>query len=301
MLSGSLNVLVIGSINQDIVVNTARFPQAGETLLAQSLAYFPGGKGANQAVAAARLGARVSMIGALGDDVFGRDLYAHLAHEGIDTTAIALLPDCASGTAHITVSGGENHIIVHSGANFALTVQHIARHEALFQAADVVLSQLEIPLDCVQLTAELAEKHRKPFILNPAPTLPLPAELIRRCTLLTPNRHEWQILSAADDNATPTPTAQMLITCGAHGVHYRHHGQNGFQAAFEVITCDSTGAGDTFNGALAAFWNQGLPAAVHYASAAAALSVTRAGAQAGMPTRKELMCFLGQSEQPELR
>lgn len=292
-----MNVLVIGSINQDIVVNTARVPEAGETVLGQSLHYFPGGKGANQAVAAARLGAKVAFIGAVGTDDAGKSLCAQLAAEGIDISGVRTLPDYPTGTAHITVCAGENRIIVLSGANFALLPEDIARCETYFAAADVILTQLEIPLPCVRTAAQMAQQYGKPFILNPAPAMTLPDELINACTLLTPNESEYaRLFPLSSDNASQQPQNKVLLTCGANGVYYRDQGQVHHQAIFPVKVVDTTGAGDTFNGALAAFWGQGLPEAVRRASAAAALSVTHAGAQSGMPTQDELNAFLQQNE-----
>ena len=172
-------IAVIGSINMDLVTTAPRFPAVGETLLGSGFAQFMGGKGANQAVAAARLGAEVALVGAVGDDAFGRELLAGLQAQGVDTAAVKTLADTPTGMANITVAEADNHIIVVSGANFGLTVADIAAQEALIAAADVVLSQLEIPLPCVEAAAALAQKHGKPFILNPAPAQRLPENLLQ--------------------------------------------------------------------------------------------------------------------------
>ena len=267
-------IAVIGSINMDLVTTAPRFPAVGETLLGSGFAQFMGGKGANQAVAAARLGAEVALVGAVGDDAFGRELLAGLQAQGVDTAAVKTLADTPTGMANITVAEADNHIIVVSGANFGLTVADIAAQEALIAAADVVLSQLEIPLPCVEAAAALAQKHGKPFILNPAPAQRLPENLLAQTSLLTPND-------------------RVVMTCGADGALY-YDTQTGLcqQPGFAVQAVDSTGAGDTFNAALAVYWPLGLPQAVRHAAAAAALSVTRMGAQGGMPDAAALAAFL---------
>lgn len=291
-------ITVIGSINMDLVTRSPRFPQVGETLLGSGFQRFMGGKGANQAVAAARLGAEVQMIGAIGEDDFGRELLANLQHEGVNTEAVKVLPALPSGIANITVAEGDNHIIVVSGANFGLTVADIAAQEALIAAADVVLSQLEIPLPCVEAAAALAQKHGKPFILNPAPAQRLPESLLAASSLLTPNAHELAISLGLPEHTAAhdlfaAANHRVVMTCGADGALY-HDTQTGLcqQPGFSVQAVDSTGAGDTFNAALAVYWPLGLPQAVRHACAAAALSVTRMGAQGGMPSADALAAFL---------
>ena len=291
-------IAVIGSINMDLVTTAPRFPAVGETLLGSGFAQFMGGKGANQAVAAARLGAEVALVGAVGDDVFGRELLAGLQAQGVDTAAVKTLADTPTGMANITVAEADNHIIVVSGANFGLTVADIAAQEALIAAADVVLSQLEIPLPCVEAAAALAQKHGKPFILNPAPAQRLPENLLAQTSLLTPNAHELAIsLGLPEHTAAQDLFAaanhRVVMTCGADGALY-HDTQTGLcqQPGFSVQAVDSTGAGDTFNAALAVYWPLGLPQAVRHAAAAAALSVTRMGAQGGMPDAAALAAFL---------
>lgn len=293
----SAKITVIGSINMDMLCRAPRFPAAGETVGGGAFAFFPGGKGANQAVAAARLGAQVRFIGAVGADAFGTQLCARLAAENIDTCGIAVLPGCTTGAAQIIAAEGENRIIVAGGANLALEEKHLAAQEKLIAGADIVLCQLEIPLPVVQAAADYARHHGKIFILNPAPAVRLPETLLRNVTFLTPNEHEWRgalglAETAAEADFFSLPYAG-LITCGKNGVRYRaQNGQIAVQSAFAVETVDSTGAGDTFNGALAAFWHSGMDNAVRCAAAAAALSVTRTGAQTAMPYRKDLETFL---------
>lgn len=291
-------IAVIGSINMDLVTRTARFPRPGETLSGEDFAQFPGGKGANQAVAAARLGAQVALIAALGRDANGDALTAALQQEGMDLSAVKRIADCPSGIANITVAEGDNHIIVVAGANFRLTAADIAAAEHIIADADIVMAQLEIPLEAVQAAAGLAQKHRKPFILNPAPAQKLPETLLRQTTALTPNTYE---LAASLGLPPDTPSQDLLaaapcsvvMTLGRDGAVWRDaQGRNGCQAAFAVTAVDTTGAGDTFNGALARYWFLGWHEAVRRACAAAALSVQRHGAQSGMPAAAELEAFL---------
>lgn len=293
-------VAVIGSINMDLVTRSPRFPKVGETLLGNDFNRFMGGKGANQAIAAARLGADVVLIGAVGDDGFGYELLTNLEREGVNTDNILTLPNLPTGIANITVAEHDNHIIVVSGANFGLTPAHIEAQEAHIAAADIILCQLEIPMDCVLTTARLAQQHSKPFILNPAPAQKLPEELLALTTLLTPNAYELAISLDLPEDMPPEvliarSPCPVLMTRGNEGALYNDaNGELHHQPGFKVSPVDTTGAGDTFNGALAVFWQQGLAEAVKHANAAAALSVTKLGAQGGMPTQAELEDFLAQ-------
>jgi ribokinase len=275
-------VVVVGSINMDLVVHTQQFPRMGETLFGEQFATHPGGKGANQAVAAQRLGASVAMVGCVGNDEFGHTLKTGLVAEGIDTRWLKTSTDTATGVALITLCQGDNAIVVVPGANMQLSPSDINAAEAAFIDADVILAQLEIPLATVLAAAQLAQKHSKPFFLNPAPAQALPAELLALCTLLTPN--EFELLEALGEQNTDWKTVlakhAAVMTKGSDG------------ACFKVDLVDSTGAGDTFNGALVTFWQLGIVEATRRASAAGALSVTRAGAQGGMPTLAELEQFL---------
>ncbi|GAA5785086.1 ribokinase [Chitiniphilus shinanonensis] len=290
-------VLVVGSINMDLVVETATFPRLGETLFGQGFATHPGGKGANQAVAAARLGAQVTMLGRVGKDAFGQQLVAGLQAEGIDTRWIGS-SDAATGIAAITLCQADNAIIVVPGANALLTPADLDAAEAAFADAEVVLAQMETPLPTVEHAAALAARHGKPFVLNPAPATRLSDALLAQCTLLTPNEFElasalgqpdadWQALLGA-------LPGRVVMTKGSQGAFYTEaNGAVQRQPAFPVKPVDTTGAGDTFNGALAAFWHLGLAEAIRHACAAGALSVTKPGAQGGMPTLAELQAFLG--------
>jgi ribokinase len=298
------NVLVIGSINMDLVVETEHFPAPGETLLGRRFSTFPGGKGANQAVAARRLGARVAMIGRLGNDAFGRELNDGLRSEGIDTRHVRSSDEARTGVAAITVSQAENSIVVIPGANHLLTPADVLAGEAAFAAADVVLCQLEIPLTSVEAAAAIAARHGKPFLLNPAPAIALPSALIERTALLTPNEHELGLLFAGETGGWQQQLARhpqrIIMTQGAAGAWFADgQGRLQQQPSFAVTAVDTTGAGDTFNGALAAFWGLELGALTRLACAASALSVTRAGAQGGMPTQEELLAFLAQADETQ--
>ncbi len=293
-------VLVIGSINMDLVVAAPQFPAPGETILGERFSTFAGGKGANQAVAAARLGAQVTMIGCVGDDAFGRDLLAQLAREGVDTRHVRVRVGTSTGVAAITVSRAENTIVVVPGANHALSPDDLIAAEAAFGAADVVLCQLEIPLATVEAAAQAAARHGKPFILNPAPAIALPPGLLAQVTLLTPNEHELGLLfpepAQAWEAHLRAHPLRILMTRGKDGAWFADEGgELRHQSAFPVEAVDTTGAGDTFNGTLAACWGLELEQLSQIACAASALSVTRAGAQGGMPRRAELVEFLENS------
>ena len=290
-------VLVVGSINMDLVVETTQFPRPGETLFGRRFATHPGGKGANQAVAAARLGAQVAMIGRVGNDAFGQKMTATLAAEGIDIGWVGVSATAATGIAAITVCDGDNAILVVPGANRELSPEHLAASERAFVDADIVLAQLEVPMMTIEVAAALADKHGKPFILNPAPSARLPIDLLGKVALLTPNEYElavaldgkpedWRLLLAV-------LPGKVVMTKGRDGAYFTNAtGALQHQPSYPVKAVDSTGAGDTFNGAIAAYWDLGLAAAARYASAAGALKVTRPGAQAGMPTRAEVQAFL---------
>ncbi|MEX3842178.1 ribokinase [Paraburkholderia sp. BR10882] len=289
-------VVVVGSINMDMVVTTDTFPRLGETLFGTHFSTHPGGKGANQAVAAARLGAEVTMIGCVGADAFGGEMKATLAREGVDIAHVSTGRE-ATGIASITLSGGDNAILVVPGANHELSPEDIDRASTAIAQADVVLAQLEVPYATVLHAARRAREHGKPFFLNPAPAVELSGELLELTTLLTPNEHELATALQTPEGAWAEVIARspmrIAMTHGKDGAYYADaNGALVHQPGFTVEAVDTTGAGDTFNGALAAFWHLGIGEAVRRANAAGALSVTRAGAQGGMPTLAELEAFL---------
>lgn len=296
-----MNVLVIGSINTDFVVESEVLPQLGETVLGKNFSMHSGGKGANQAVAAARLGAKVSIIAAVGNDSMGQREIEILKQEKIDTTGIVIKNGISTGIAVITLSKNDNCIIVIGGANLALSIDDVEKNQHKIQSADVIVCSLEIPLECVQYACWQAKRYNKHFILNPAPAQNLPDELLENATLITPNVWEYAKLFRLPENAGNNDVVHhfqqyslpnTLMTCGIHGVLYHHNHLVYNQPAFEVGVVDTTGAGDTFNGALAAFFDLPRTEAIRYACAAASLSVTRHGARNGMPSAQELEKFL---------
>jgi ribokinase len=292
-------IVVVGSINMDLVTLAPRFVGPGETILGERFLTVPGGKGANQAVAAARLGADVALVGATGNDAFGKQLRDGLAAEGIDLDHVAQLDDSASGTASITVAGGENQIIVVPAANARVTPAQVERAQSLIERADAVLVQMEIPLETVEATLRLGHRLGVPVILNPAPAQQLPTDWLQLARYVTPNQHELAILLGADPHEdfralmqrSPCP---VVLTCGGEGAWYREQGEPLHQPGITVDVVDTTGAGDTFNAALAVFLHEGLPEAVRKACAAAALSVTQLGAQGGMPRLTGVRALLAQ-------
>jgi ribokinase len=286
----------------DLVARTPRIPAAGETLTGTDFATTPGGKGANQAVAAARLGASVQMIGAVGQDVFGEALLHTLAGAGVDTSAIAQIPG-PSGVAQIQVAdSGENSIIVVPGANGKVTPALIEEHKERIQSAGIVLCQLEIPLDTVLAVCELCSAAQVPVILDPAPAAPLPEAIWPLVTWFTPNETEAALYTTS--NLPAEDAARLLLNKGLKGVILKRGSQGSYIAtasgesawvpAFPVEAIDTVAAGDCFNGAFAVALLEGNSpaAAARFAAAAAAISVTRRGAQAAMPTRAEVEAFL---------
>jgi ribokinase len=295
-------IVVIGSINMDLVARTPRIPLAGQTLTGTDFATTPGGKGANQAVAAARLGAHVQMIGAVGNDVFGEALLSNLASASVDTRAVARVPG-PSGVAQIQVAdNGQNSIVVVPGANGAVTSELIRQHTKLIQAAGIVLLQLEIPLDTVLAACELCSAAQVPVILDPAPAGSLPETIWPELAWFTPNETELGLYSG--NGFPPETAAKQLLARGVHGVALKRGAEGVYIAAstgesvwipaFHVEAIDTVGAGDCFNGAFAVSLLEGSSPtdAARFASAAAAISVTRRGAQASMPTRAEVDAFL---------
>jgi len=296
-------VAVVGSLNMDLVARAPRLPHPGETLAGRTFAQVAGGKGGNQAVAAARLGAQVSMLGCVGSDANGAQLRAGLEAEGIDCTALETGRE-ATGVALIVVDdASQNAIVIVAGSNGEVTPETIARHEAVLAAADVVICQLETPLATVHAALAAARRLGKTVILNPAPaTGPLPAEWLPLIDYLIPNELEAATLTglpvgSPEEAAT---AAAVLRAAGARNVLVTL-GPRGVQAALEgaapvlydapkVEAVDTTAAGDTFIGGFAAQLAEGadVDAAIRFAQRAAALSVTRAGAQPSIPTRAEL-------------
>ncbi|MDM3886980.1 ribokinase [Pseudomonas sp. BCRC 81390] len=299
----SAKVVVVGSLNMDLVARAQRLPRAGETLPGDSFFTVPGGKGANQAVAVARLGGSVAMIGNVGDDAYGQQLRQALYVEGVDCRAIDTCPGVSSGVALITVdAASQNCIVIIPGGNGLLTPQSVQRFDALLQAAEIIICQLEVPADTVAWTLARGHELGKQVILNPAPaTGPLPAAWFAHIDYLTPNESEAEALSGvavtdldsarrAGERLLQLGAGKVIITLGAQGaLLVTAQGHRHFPAPL-VQPLDTTAAGDTFIGGFAAGLVRGLEEgeAIAFGQRAAALSVTRAGAQPSIPYLAEL-------------
>ncbi len=296
-------VLVIGSSNTDMVVKTDRFPKDGETVLGGTFLMNPGGKGANQAVAAARLGANVTFVTKVGNDVFGKQALEGFIKEGIDTSLVKIDENTMSGVALITVNGkGENNIVVASGANMNLLPADLdIEFEKAMILADIVVVQLEIPMETVEFIVEKAKKLGKKLILNPAPAAALSDKALDGLYLITPNQSEAEMLVGTDftDEDPLRRSADMLrlkgvqnviFTLGEKGAYFSNKITNQNFDTPRVKVIDTTAAGDIFNGALAVAlsngkdWEQAIP----FAMKAAAISVSKMGAQASAPTLAEV-------------
>jgi ribokinase len=294
-------LIVAGSSNTDLIVRAERLPAPGETVLGGEFITAAGGKGANQAVAAARLGARVTFVARVGADAYGRDSLANFEHEGIDTRYIVTDPQAPSGVALIVVdSAGQNLIAVASGANARLTPADVEAARPAFAEARVLLLQLETPMETVLAAAQLGREHGLTVILNPAPAQPLPTELYPLVDVLTPNEHEAETLTGERNPAAAARALlargvkTVIVTLGAEGVLAATGNSVERHAGFRVEAVDTTAAGDCFNGGLAVALARSapLPTAIRFAQAAAALSVTKFGAQPSLPTAAAVNAFL---------
>ncbi|OHB85230.1 MAG: ribokinase [Planctomycetes bacterium RBG_16_64_12] len=298
-------IVVVGSSNTDMVVKAKRIPVPGETVTGGEFVMAAGGKGANQAVAAARLGAQVTFVARLGRDMFGDQAVENYEKEGIVTDFVLRDSENHTGVALIMVDEqGENLIAVASGANHALTPEDVAQAAEQIRSADVVMLQLEIPMGTVEFTAQLAADAGVRVILDPAPAAPLGDALVRRVTYLTPNESEAQRLTgiqvrdetsarAAAEKLLKSGARYVVVTLGAKGALVAGPQKAILIPGYAVEARDSTAAGDAFNGGLAAALAKGLPLdeAVREANLAGALSVTRMGAQPSLPTAEELRRF----------
>lgn len=289
----------------DLVVKAPRIPSLGETILGGDFLMVPGGKGANQAVAAAKLGAHVHFIARLGDDLFGRQSLANFEREGVDTTYVTSTGGAASGVALITVDArGNNVIVVAPGANHELSEADVRRAEADIGAAGAVVAQLEVPIETVACAAALAREAQVPFILDPAPAQELSTDVLSMVSVLTPNETEAGILTGVEvtDETSARVAAARLLACGVKAVVVTMGAQGYLLAAADAVefvpalpvrAVDATAAGDAFTGSLAVGLARGqsLRDAAQFAARAAALSVTKMGAQPSMPTRQAVEAF----------
>lgn len=288
-------ITVVGSINMDLVVRTSRFPKQGETALGDLYTTVPGGKGANQAVAAARLGSEVHMIGAVGTDAFGDELLAGLKAESIQANSVKRV-EGTSGIANILLSEGDNRIIVVPGANQQLTAVEMEAFESQLANSQMVIMQLEIPIPVIQRTLEICHQHGVPTILNPAPATGFTDEFLSYATYLTPNETEAEEMFGEDwEAALEQYPNRLIVTIGQKGARYFDGSRHVTIEGFATEAVDTTGAGDTFNGALGVALAEGMPfeEAVRFANSAASLSVEKFGAQGGMPKREEVLARLG--------
>jgi ribokinase len=305
-------IVVVGSLNADLVVRTPRFPVPGETITGTGFAVFSGGKGANQAVAAARLGGRVAMIGRVGRDDQGRTLRSGLEAAGVDAEAVQGDEGAATGVAVITIdAAGQNEIVLAPGANARLTPADVERSRSLIQGASVLLLQLEVPLETVEAAARVARGAGVQVILDPAPARPEAAALLPLVDFVTPNENELRVLAGTLPGPTTADDAthllRSLIARGARtaiaklgpaGAVALRAEEHLVWPGYAVDAVDTTAAGDAWNGAFAVALaeGQGLHEAGAFANAAAAISVTRAGAQPSMATRDEVERFRAHKE-----
>lgn len=319
-----MDILIIGSLNMDLIIDTPRMPSQGETILGGVFQTAPGGKGANQAVAAARLmmgtgqqpddgmherhdehsRGHVHMIGCLGTDGFGDILSENMARDGIDISLLQRLSDRPTGVAVILLENGNNRIIVAPGANAGLRPERLDEMEPIIRTCGILLLQLEIPLDTVEHAIAIAKRNKTLVILNPAPATVLPDRLLAQVDVLTPNESECASLSglptgtigeaglallALLDKGIP----QVVVTLGSNGVLYNRGRELVHKPVPKVPVVDTTAAGDSFSGALAVAFSEGMDidAAISFANAVGTLTVMKAGAQPSLPTRAEVEAY----------
>ncbi|MBY0099644.1 ribokinase [Mesobacillus maritimus] len=285
-------IVVVGSSSMDLVVTAHKRPEKGETILGQSFKTVPGGKGANQAVAASRLGAEVHMIGCVGEDEFGKIILDNFKKNGVHTNYVKPVTHIETGTAHITLAEGDNSIIVVEGANQCVTPDYIDNALEVILSADMVLIQQETPEETVEYVVQICHEKGIPLLLNPAPARPVSQAVIEMATYLTPNETEAGVLFAGEEpkEAMKKYPNKVFITEGKKGVRFHDGEKEVLVPSYPVEAVDTTGAGDTFNAAFAVALSEGkgLQDSLAFANRAASLSVTKFGAQGGMPTRAEV-------------
>ncbi|CCO47122.1 ribokinase [Vibrio nigripulchritudo SOn1] len=306
-------IIVFGSVNADHVMQVPEFPRPGETITGRNYRIVAGGKGANQAVACARLGADIRFIACVGDDPFGLGIRKQFESDGIDVTGVKVEPDCPTGIAMIQVTdSGQNSICISAEANGYLTAPVVSTFTDTIQSGDYLLLQLETPLDGIEHAVDIAHQSGCKVVLNPAPARELPDDLLAKVTMITPNETEAEILTGVEvtDDKSASQASQILhkkgveivlITLGEKGVWVSQSGVGYLVPGFVVEAVDTTAAGDTFNGALLVGMCRGstLEGAIVFAHAAAAMSVTRFGAQTSIPYIGEVEAFLRNQGQME--
>ena len=300
------NICVIGSLNMDLVVNVDTMPKPGQTIIGSNFKEVPGGKGANQAVAMARLNGNVSMIGKVGEDGFGQTLINSLKNDKVDTTYIKTTKG-ATGVALITVDkNAQNSIVVSPGANFEVKEEDIDNNIEAIENSDIVVLQLETPLNTIKYALNKAKELNKYTILNPAPAVKLDDEIIKNVDLLTPNETELEIISGvsieteediqkAAQIMIEKGVKELIVTLGSKGSLYINKEKSMFKKAYKVEAVDTTAAGDSYTGALAVALSQdnGIEDSMDFASKVGALSVLKEGAQSSLPTLEDVKNFRG--------
>ncbi|AKU69079.1 ribokinase [Prevotella fusca JCM 17724] len=301
-MNNKKKIVIVGSANTDMVISADHFPLPGETLMGTNFMTNFGGKGANQAVAAARMGGQTIFIGKVGNDNFGTSIISNLESEGINVSHLYTTQKTSTGVALITtIPSGENSIIVNAGANGQLTADDVRDSEEVIAEAGTVLMQLETPVAALTEAAKLGKKHGAFTVLNPAPASPLPHELLENIDLLIPNETEASSISGVEikDESTAMEAISVIqgmgvknviITVGSKGAIAKVDGKMIMVPAFKVKAIDTTAAGDTFCGALCVALSEGkdIEAAIRFGNKASSVSVTRKGAQLSIPQRKEL-------------
>ncbi|WKV10098.1 ribokinase [Thermoanaerobacterium sp. CMT5567-10] len=300
------NILVVGSINMDIVARVEHIPQIGETVIAREVKYFYGGKGANQAVSIAKLKGNVIMIGRVGNDGYGKDIIENLKKHNVKIDGIEVDNQKKTGTAFIYVSDkGENNIVVNQGANKNLDVEQIKRHVSLFENVKFCILQLEIPIETIKYVVEICNKRNIKIILNPAPAREIPEAILNKIYILTPNKTELSILTNKIiktqedvDNASimliDKGVENVITTLGDEGCYFKNRFESCYFPAIKVKPVDTTGAGDSFNGALSAALcdDINIKKAIEFATYVSALTVTKEGAQSSFPDKIEVNKFI---------
>jgi len=295
-------IVILGSINTDLVIQSPKAPRMGETVMGGGFRIIAGGKGANQGVAVARLlgeGASAAFIGAVGGDEFGPIMRGNLAENGLDVMHVKSVADCATGTAVIVVHEGDNFIVLDSGANGTITPDDVARAEDIIAGADILVTQLEIPLEAVRAALALAKRYNVTTLLNPAPARPLDAALLAMVDIITPNETECETLTGVNADTIEGGKAgvaallemgvkQAIVTLGANGAAYNDGGDILHQPGVKAdVVVDTTAAGDSFTGALAVALTEGksIHEAIVFANHVGAITVATMGAQPSLPTR----------------